>query len=179
MHRLRYVFVAGLLALPAYAGAQVKDATDVLASEIEALAANLAKGGDMQGRLVDFGKINVGIGVVRWPAGARGVLAHSQVGEVYYMVEGTGTLVTGGTMPGAKPMAATGDVVKILVGPSTSSEKVEAGTSRKIGPGDVIIIPPGVPHQWLTVDTPMKYVVVRIDPDKVLPAGYVNPALKK
>ena len=34
----------------------------------------------------------VGIGVVRWPAGARGVLAHSQVGEVYYMVEGTGTL---------------------------------------------------------------------------------------
>ena len=92
MHRLRYVFVAGLLALPAYAGAQVKDATDVLASEIEALAANLAKGGDMQGRLVDFGKINVGIGVVRWPAGARGVLAHSQVGEVYYMVEGTGTL---------------------------------------------------------------------------------------
>lgn len=179
MNRLNALLLAGLLAAPLTAYAQTKVATDVLASEIDALAANLARGGDLQGRLVDFGKINVGIGVVRWPVGARGVLEHSQVGEVYYMMEGTGTLVTGGTMPGAKPMPATGDVVKILVGPSTSSANVEAGQSRRIGPGDVIIIPPGVPHQWLTVDTPMKYVVVRIDPDKVLPAGYVNPLLKK
>jgi len=179
MKRYGFVILAGLLAAPLSAQAQTKVATDVLATEIDTLAANLAKGGDLQGRLVDFGKINVGIGVVRWPVGTRGVLEHSQVGEVYYMMEGTGTLVTGGTMPGAKPMAATADVVKILVGPSTSSERVQAGQSRKIGPGDVIIIPPGVPHQWLTIDTPMKYVVVRIDPDKVLPAGYVNPLLKK
>jgi hypothetical protein len=42
------------------------------------------------------------------------------------------------------PAAADGTIVKILVGPSTNGSGIRNGESRKIGPGDVIVIPPGV-----------------------------------
>jgi quercetin dioxygenase-like cupin family protein len=50
---------------------------------------------------------------------------------------------------------------------------VVGGHSRKIGPGDVVIIPPNTPP-WFTEITSdqIVYLVVRVDPPKVLPAGY-------
>ena len=47
-----------------------------------------------------------------------------------------------------------------------------------MGPGDVIIVPPGVAHWFSKVDTDMNYLVVRVDPDHILPAGYVHPAVQ-
>ena len=41
----------------------------------------------------------------------------------------------------------------------------------------MIIIPPGV-LRFRNVPDHIEYVTVRPDPDQVLPAGYVNPALK-
>jgi quercetin dioxygenase-like cupin family protein len=43
----------------------------------------------------------------------------------------------------------------------------------------VIIIPPGVAHWFSAVETDMNYLVVRVDGDHVLPAGYVNPAVAR
>jgi hypothetical protein len=43
----------------------------------------------------------------------------------------------------------------------------------------MVIVPPGVFHGFDEVTTGIEYVVVRPDPDKVLPAGFVHPALKK
>jgi quercetin dioxygenase-like cupin family protein len=48
-----------------------------------------------------------------------------------------------------------------------------------VGPGDIIIIPAGVFHGWTGITDHVDYLSVRPDPDKVLPAGYVNPAIKK
>jgi quercetin dioxygenase-like cupin family protein len=50
---------------------------------------------------------------------------------------------------------------------------------RTVAAGDVIIIPAGVYHGWREVPDHVEYVSVRPDLDKVLPAGYVNPVLKK
>jgi hypothetical protein len=36
-----------------------------------------------------------------------------------------------------------------------------------------------VPHGWTDIGDHVDYLSVRPDPDRVLPAGYVNPALKK
>ena len=47
------------------------------------------------------------------------------------------------------------------------------------GTGDVVIIPAGVYHGFSEVADHIEYVSVRPDLDKVLPAGYVNPALAK
>jgi quercetin dioxygenase-like cupin family protein len=43
----------------------------------------------------------------------------------------------------------------------------------------VIVIPPGVAHWFSAVERDMNYLVVRIDPQHVLPAGYVNPAIAR
>ena len=51
---------------------------------------------------------------------------------------------------------------------------------HKVGPGDVIVVPPGTSHQWTAIDSPnFAYFIARIDPDKRQAAGLVNSALKK
>jgi hypothetical protein len=51
--------------------------------------------------------------------------------------------------------------------------------SRKVGPGDIIIIPNGVAHGWSQITDHVDYLSVRPDPDRVLPAGWVYPLLLK
>jgi hypothetical protein len=81
---------------------------------------------------------------------------HSQGTEIYHVISGNATLVTGGTLENRAPVPADQGVVKLLNGPSTGGSAILAGVSRQRGPGDVVVIPP----------------VVRMDPRKVLPAGY-------
>ncbi len=53
------------------------------------------------------------------------------------------------------------------------SGPIQNGASRKIGPGDIVIIPPNTPHWFSEITSDqIVYLVVRIDPHKVLPAGY-------
>ena len=72
-----------------------------------------------------------------------------------------------------REVAPESNVVKVLNGPSTSGGGAQNGVSRKVGPGDVVIIPPNTPH-WFSEITSgeIVYLVVRVDPHKVLPAGY-------
>ena len=55
-----------------------------------------------------------------------------------------------------------------VVGPSVAGGKITGGQSRKIGPGDVVIVPPNTPHGWIDVSDELVYLVVRMDPRKVL-----------
>jgi quercetin dioxygenase-like cupin family protein len=57
--------------------------------------------------------------------------------------------------------------------------RTEDGEATDLGPGDIVIIPPGVYHGFTDVADHVEYVSVRPDPDHVLPAGYVHPLLKK
>ena len=83
------------------------------------------------------------------------------------------TLVTGGTIEDPKESAPDGAVVKVLNGPSTGGGVIQNGVSRKVGPGDVVIIPPNTPHWFSEISSDqIVYLVVRVDPHKVLPAGY-------
>jgi uncharacterized RmlC-like cupin family protein len=52
-------------------------------------------------------------------------------------------------------------------------------SERVVGPGDIVIIPATVPHGWIDIADHVDYLSVRPDPDRVLPAGYVNPVIKK
>ena len=113
-------------------------------------------------------------------SGAAGVsgLSHNNVTEIYYVISGAGTLVTGGAMPTPRTEAADSDTVKVLVGPSTSGV-FQNGQSRTVGAGDVVIIPAGVPHGFSEIVDHIDYLSVRVDPDHVLPAGYVHGAIKR
>ena len=160
-----------------------KLATDITAADVQTVIKAPTGGGDRQMKVVDMGKYNVSVGVLRrgkTTAGAPvGAINHEHVTEVYYVISGSGTLLTGGTVQGAKPLPADGEIVKIAVGPSNQGTFVQAAQSRKVGAGDIVIIPPGVYHGFTDVDDHVEYVSVRPDPDHVLPAGYVHPLLKK
>src|SRR4029078_10237385 len=149
-------------------------ATDIAAADVQAVLNAPKGGGDSQMKVVDMGKYNVSVGVLRrgktTPGAPVGAINHEHVTEVYYVISGSGTLLTGGTVENAKPLPADGEIVKVAVGPSNQGTFRQAAQTRKVGPGDIIIIPPGVYHGFSDVDDPVEYVSVRPDPAHVLPA---------
>ena len=127
---------------------------------------------DQQVRAVDVGKSDVAIGVVyRDGVQAEGsaVAEHDFVSEVYYVLEGTATLVTGPDIAGWKRRPATNENVRVLNGPGGNGASIRGGATYQLQPGDVIIIPAGVGHWFTKVDGPLRYLMVRVDPDKVTP----------
>jgi mannose-6-phosphate isomerase-like protein (cupin superfamily) len=173
-------FVSAML-VSALALAQTDVATDVLEREIEAVLNAPVGGADRQIKVVDVGKLNVAVGVLHRgklePSDGpiRGI-AHTQVTEVYYVISGSGMLVTGSEVVNATPLDPSSEVVEVAVGPSAFAEFV-GGERRRISAGDVVVIPAGVYHGWSAVEDHVTYLSVRPDPDRVLPVGYINPVL--
>src|SRR6266849_3708720 len=155
-------------------------ATDVSSAEIQSLVQKTASEriSDQAIRVVSInGEYNVGVGVVHRAktsgTQAGGGIEHSQITEIYHVIEGNATLVTGGSMDNLSEFPADHPVVTVLNGPSTRGGPIQNGVSRKIGPGDVVIIPPNTPHWFSEISSDqIVYLVVRVDPHKVSPAGY-------
>jgi mannose-6-phosphate isomerase-like protein (cupin superfamily) len=87
-------------------------------------------------------------------------LIHNRVTEIYQITEGSGTLVTGGTLDGAQPT----DLTRLNAGPSQTGMH-KGGDSRHVKPNDVIIVPAGTPHRFSALDGPsITYLVYRFEP---------------
>ena len=160
-------------------------AIDITSADIQTVLKYVGKDGggiDRQMKVVDLGKYNVAVGILHRSAtkdtGSVTALAHAQVTEVYYVVSGSGMLVTGGTILQPKSFPADGDLVKVLVGP-TITGLVQGGHRRPVSTGDIVIIPAGVPHGFAEIADHVTYLSIRPDIDRLLPAGYVHPALRK
>jgi mannose-6-phosphate isomerase-like protein (cupin superfamily) len=115
---------------------------------------------------------NLGIGVVHRPlieAGSpiRGIQHHKQ-SEVYRVMSGSGTLVTSTAMSDNDALDPAGYVVTNLTGPSDVGVIENVEHSQLIGEGDVVIIPAGVAHGFSEITEPITYMVVRIDPQKLV-----------
>lgn len=145
-------------------------------------------GGNAEIKSIDAGKHVVDLWLeqrkpgLTTPAGANGI-AHSEITEIYYIVQGTATLVTGGRLVDPKlnenlPKTEFPGGGKFPT--PTYGGNFEGGVSRKVGPGDVIVVPPGSVHQWASVDAQqmLVYFIARIDPEHKQAAGAVNAALK-
>jgi mannose-6-phosphate isomerase-like protein (cupin superfamily) len=172
-----FAFFGGVAAF-----AQPQVATDIRASEIRAVVEAPTGGTDRQIKVVDIGTHNVAVGVLRRgktnPGAPVSAINHTEVTEVYYVVSGSGTLLTGGTVENVRQAAPDGEVVKVAVGPSNNAVFKEPAQRRRIEAGDMVIIPAGVYHGFTDVTDHIEYVSVRSDPKHVLPAGYVSPVLK-
>ncbi len=179
------IALAAALTLVPLAGLAQGLATDVLKADIEAVLNSPEGGIDRQIRVVDIGKLNVAVGVLhRGPtgdsAGPTPAIEHSQVTEVYYVASGSGTLVTGTAVVDRQPIAPDAEVVKVAVGPSSRATFEDDGNQvRIISAGDVVVIPAGVFHGWRDIADHVTYLSIRPDPDRVLPAGYLNPAVQR
>ena len=88
-------------------------------------------------------------------------LIHNDVTETYYIVKGSGTIVTGGTLGNPKPT----DLTRVNAGMSQTGAR-QGGTARRVGPGDIIIIPAGTAHSFSELDSPISYLVFRFEPKK-------------
>jgi mannose-6-phosphate isomerase-like protein (cupin superfamily) len=165
------VSLVALLAASSAAAQGRGTATDVSTEEVQATVERTAGRtvSDQAIRMVDIGSYNVGVGVVHRSAGGpQGAIEHSKITEVYHVIEGAGTLVTGGTILEPRPSAPESQVVRVLNGPSTGGTSIEGGVSRRIKAGDVVIIPPNTPHWFSAIEGKIVYLVVRMDPEKVV-----------
>jgi len=128
---------------------------------------------DQQVRDVEIGKSHVGIGVVHrgrlaTPA-PESVAEHDLVSEVYHVIDGSATLVTGPDLVGKKRRPADLETVRLFNGPGNNSESIRNGVTHELKAGDVIVIPAGTGHWFTKIDDHITYLMVRIDPDKVTP----------
>jgi uncharacterized protein GlcG (DUF336 family)/mannose-6-phosphate isomerase-like protein (cupin superfamily) len=80
------------------------------------------------------------------------VEVHTKDTDILYVLKGNATVVTGGTMVDGKPIAA--DEVR--------GREIAGGETRQLAPGDVMIIPNGVPHWFKEVKAPFLYYVVKV-----------------
>ena len=150
--------------------AQNPTGVHITAGDLLATIANAPEGrvSDQQIRHMDAGGHNVGVGVVQRPTTTTlSAIQHHQQTEVYYVVSGRGTLVTGGELTDSRPLDAEGVVVQTLTGPSAVGG-IEGGESRDVGPGDMFIIPANSPHGFSEISETITYIVVRVDPDQVV-----------
>lgn len=88
------------------------------------------------------------INIVRRGRGA-GAMAHQPGTEVHYIIEGAGTLATGGHI--VRPAAGGGPA------------SIEGGESRRVAKGDVILIPENTPHWYKDVEGSITYLEVRFN----------------
>ena len=77
---------------------------------------------------------------------------HAKFTDVIYVVEGTATFVTGGEVVDGKTTAP--DEVR--------GAGIKGGTTRKLAKGDVIVVPNNTPHQFVEVNPPFLYLVVKV-----------------
>jgi glc operon protein GlcG len=77
---------------------------------------------------------------------------HTKDADVIYVLDGTATFVTGGEAVDLKATAPD----------EFRGASIRNGQTQQIAKGDVIVVPNGVPHQFLQVTNPFLYYVVKV-----------------
>lgn len=68
---------------------------------------------------------------------AQGASVHADTSELFYVIEGSATMLTGGTIVGE------------------TGKTIQNGVAQKFAPGDWLMVPSGVPHQFVDVKSPI------------------------
>jgi quercetin dioxygenase-like cupin family protein len=85
------------------------------------------------------------------------------------VIDGAATLVTGPDLVDARRRPADNEAVRMLNGPGSNAASIRNGVTHQLKVGDVIVIPAGTGHWFTKIDDHITYLMVRIDPDKVVP----------
>lgn len=136
-------FVVAGIALPVYAQAPAPTPTDrtkathFRAADLHAALAKLPKDRAASSvRVFTFDPFNVAV-EQRQPM-PQGAASHSDRAELFFVIDGSGTMLTGGTITDGKPN-----------GTNTQGTTITGGTRIEFAKGDFIMVPSGVPHQFV------------------------------
>lgn len=115
--------------------------------------------------------------------GERNGQVHSELTEIYVVQKGSAKMTSGGRFTEEPRYNAT---LPNRVSPGGAMFKtptfggpVQGGRTWDVNPGDIIILPPGAIHQWASIPQEMRYIIVRVDPEKKQRAGFVQELLKR
>jgi len=69
------------------------------------------------------------------------------------------------------PSARPGDAITVVQqnGPGFDADSIDNALTMELKPGDVVIIPAGTGHWFTNIPDHITYVMVRLDPGKILP----------
>jgi mannose-6-phosphate isomerase-like protein (cupin superfamily) len=107
-----------------------------LSAKIAELGAQAASSGSSGTTLSDYGSHKVQISV---RASSGGGEIHAHFDDVMIVQQGSATLITGGSVIDAKT-SSDGE---------TKGSGIQGGKSQTIGPGDIVTVNAGIPHQIL------------------------------
>jgi mannose-6-phosphate isomerase-like protein (cupin superfamily) len=68
---------------------------------------------------------------------AQGASVHADTSELFYVIEGSATMLTGGKLMGEP------------------AKTIQGGVEQKFGKGDWLMVPSGVPHQFIDIKSPI------------------------
>ncbi|HIL63212.1 MAG TPA: hypothetical protein EYG42_07150 [Porticoccaceae bacterium] len=136
---------------------------------------------DQQLRSIDVGRAKVQIAVAH-----RGqieqrigrVAEHDLVTEVYYILSGSGDIMTSPELIDSVRRADDNRAVMTLNGPGHNAADVRNGVSHQLKAGDVFIIPAGTGHEFTRIPDHITYLMIRVDPDKVVPLMNADESAK-
>jgi mannose-6-phosphate isomerase-like protein (cupin superfamily) len=74
----------------------------------------------------------------------QGASLHEDRAELFYVIDGSATLLTGGTLVG-----------ETRSGTNRQGKSIAGGTSQKFGKGDFLMVPSGIPHQFVDIQAPI------------------------
>ena len=128
---------------------------------------------DQQVRSIDIGRTNVQVALAHRGAldepRPTSVAMHDLVTEVYYVLSGSGTNRTGPDLIDAQRRPSDNRAVQFLNGPGRNAADIRNPDTHELKAGDVFVIPAGTGHQFTKIADHITYLMVRIDPDKVVP----------
>jgi mannose-6-phosphate isomerase-like protein (cupin superfamily) len=151
------IVLAGAAAAHAQTSGTVITADEIAATLKQSIANNVV---DQPVKAADVpGGHKASLALLRRVKAETSALIHDRVTEIYQIVEGAGTIVTGGSLE--NPTAT--DLTRLNAGPSQTGTH-KGGESRRVGPKDVIIVPAGTPHRFSELDGPIVYLVYRFEP---------------
>jgi len=144
---------------PQAASGTVISADEIAATLKQSIANNTV---DQPIKLADLpGGHKASVALLRRTKAETSALIHDYVTEIYQIVEGSGTLVSGGTLMDPKE----NDLTRVNAGMSHTGMH-HGGESRKVKAKDVIIVPAGMAHRFSELDGPIVYLVYRFEPKR-------------
>jgi mannose-6-phosphate isomerase-like protein (cupin superfamily) len=144
-----------ILSLPAAAAAQTApaptDRTKATVFSSAQLAAALGKlPSDRPSASVRvFSLAPYNVNVERRLPRPQGASLHEAQAELFYVVEGSATLLTGGTL-----------VSPTRTGTNLSGTGIEGGVRQTFSKGDFLMVPSGVPHQFVDIQAPVQLMSI-------------------